>query len=390
MKILLVHNRYRQRGGEDVVVEAEQRMLVALGHDVVLHEVSNDDLDESRRLKLARQTIWNGSEKRVLADKLEFIKPDVVHVHNTFPRLSPSIYSACSSADVPVVQTLHNYRLACVNGLLLRDGKTCDLCVGKMFPLSGIRYSCYHNSKAQSAVVASMLSTHNIMRTWTRRIQQFITLTEFVKATYVRQGIPESMISVKPSFVEQPPSTVSAPEVDAPALFVGRLAEEKGVKNIIEAWRDHSDMPRLRIVGDGPLRESVEALARENNNIEYVGKLDARPVADEMLQSRFLVMPSTFYEGFGMTAVESFSAGRAVIASSHGAIGEVVDDGSNGWHIVAGSTNSLVQTVRQAASDHGECVRRGQAARATFDEKYTIERNGKLLMSIYEEVVGRQ
>lgn len=388
MRILVVHNRYRQRGGEDVVVEAEYRLLGSSGHDVSLYSVSNDDLDESHQLHMAYQTVWNNTEKKLLAAEIARVKPEIVHVHNTFPKLSPAVYFACAKEGVPVVQTLHNYRLACVSGLLLREGGVCIECLGRTVPIPGIVHACYHNSRAQSTVVASMLTSHNLIRTWTHRVKRFITPTNLGKALFIQHGIPESIIRVKPNFVERPPESVSDPEANAPFLFVGRLVQEKGVEVLIDAWKNDLSLPPLRIVGDGPLRESVAALARSHDNVVQVGALNSGGVAREMEAARALVMPSIVYEGFGMTAIEAFSHARAVIASGHGAIGELVDDGNSGWHIEPGSASSLIAAVHAVANNHDECVRRGKAARAEFEMKYTAERNLELLEEIYAEAMA--
>jgi glycosyltransferase involved in cell wall biosynthesis len=388
MKILLVHNFYQQDGGEDEVFRREKELLSAAGHEVVEYTRHNDEISRYgalQKITLAGRTIWAGDTHKEFRDLLRKESPDVAHFHNTFPLVSPSAYYACASAGVPVVQTLHNSRLICPGGALYRDAKPCDDCVGKALPFAGVRHACYQDSYARSAVTASMLVAHRALGTWETKVDQYVVFTEFYRQLFIRGGIAGDRITLKPHFVECDPGVRQQP--GNYALFVGRLAPEKGIKTLLSAWQSLPDVP-LKIRGEGPLADSVqEAAAAQGSSVTFVPRPSRKDLFKLMQGARFLVWPSEGYnETFGLVAVEAFACGVPVIASNVGAMKEIVTDRVTGLHFRPADPADLEQKVRWAWTHPTEMEEMGRAARREFEVKYTKERNYTALMNIYERV----
>ncbi len=382
MRILQVHNTYQKAGGEDAVVANEGALLTGKGHEVRLWSVSNDEIVGAwAKLKTAWQTPYSHTARRRVAAAIADFAPDVVHVHNFFPLITPSVYDACRDAGVPVVQTLHNYRTICAGALLLRNGRPCEDCIGGS-PYQGALHGCYRGSRPGSLAVARMIARHRGQGTWRTKVDRFIALTEFAKAKFVEAGFPAEKIAVKPNFVEDRGPQEAETERNG-ALFVGRLSPEKGIGTLLTAWRDLD--VQLRIAGDGPLLSMAQGTA--SPNVVPLGKLPPEAVNQEMTRAAFLVMPSDWYEGFPVTLAEAFCRGLPVIASRLGAMAEIVEDGVIGLHFTPGDAQDLAAKVRWAA-DHPEEMRRmGANARRAYEEKYTPEANLRQLMAIYEDVI---
>ena len=231
MRILVAHAYYQQAGGEDAVFEGESTLLESRGHEVVRFTLHNDVADDMSRLALTKAAIWNSRSYRELTALLERVRPDVAHFHNTFPILSPSVYDACRRRRVPVVQTLHNYRVGCPNANLYRDGRPCEDCIGKIVKWPGVVHGCYRNDRAATAVVAGMLAFHRFRRTFEERVDAFVALTEVGRELFVKMGLPSERIFVKPNSVPDPgrPDWPDNGARDRPAVYVGRLSPEKGI-----------------------------------------------------------------------------------------------------------------------------------------------------------------
>lgn len=379
MRILLVHNEYVNKGGEDVVLANEAELLKSHGHEVVLATVSNRNIEgRLAQLRTALSMASSPWGAKWMRERLAETKPDVVHVHNFFPLLSPAIYSVCNERDVPVVQTLHNYRTLCANGMLLREDRPCELCVTGS-PVHGVRYGCYRGSAVASAPLAYMIARHRAARTWQRRVDRFIALTEFARSRFLAGGFPPEKVVAKPNFVADPGAPAMPAEAGEAVLFVGRLAPEKGIATMMRAW-ESLEVP-LVVAGDGTARPLVEAPA--SPYVKAIGWKSGAEVAAEMGRARFLVMPSEWYEGFPMTLVEAFSLGRPVLVSRLGSMAEVVEDGVTGLHVNPGDPADWAAKVRWAW-DHPEAVAEmGRNARAVYEARYTAERNYALLMDIY-------
>ena len=384
MRILLVHNRYQQYGGEDTVVEAEAQLLRDAGHEVDSFFVHNDDIHGlGSKLAAAALTTYNPQSRARLRARLRSRRPDVVHAHNIFPRLTPSIFDACRDERVPSVMTLHNYRLGCANGLLFRDGQPCEDCLsGTAF--NAVRHRCYRGSRMGSAVVASMIGYHRQAGTWRDKVSRFIALTKFARTRLVRAGLPADKIRIKPNFVSDP---LEGPALSAPgttALYVGRLSVEKGLRTLIAAWRG-IDMP-LRIVGDGPLRGELERAAPAN--VTFLGHLDRGPVFGEIARAAFLVVPSIWYEGFPMTVVEAMAMGRPIVASAIGGLAEIIADGQEGVHFRPGDADDLRRAVEHLRAAPAAGAKMGAAARARYLLQLSPESNARMLDDIYAELLA--
>jgi glycosyltransferase involved in cell wall biosynthesis len=377
MRILVAHNRYQQAGGEDAVFHNETRLLEAHGHEVVRFDISNDAVGDMGRLELARATLWNRATHEAIARLLAEHRPDVAHFHNTFPLLSPSAYDACRSAGVPVVQTLHNYRLLCAAGTLYRAGGPCESCLGRLVKWPGVAHACYRGDRGATAVATAMLAYHHARGTYRTKVDRFIALTEFAKRKFVAAGIEAARIVVKGNSV---PDTGVGPGGDD-ALFVGRLAPEKGIATMLAAWRDLGDAVRLRIVGDGPLREDVSEFASRTPGIEYLGRRDPAEVAALMRRASFLVFPSEWYETFGLTIAEAFACGTPVVAARLGAAAEIVTEGVTGRLFAPGDADALRRAALHLADADPRSMR--AAARAAYEADFTPERNVERLVDVY-------
>jgi glycosyltransferase involved in cell wall biosynthesis len=383
MRILQVHNCYQHAGGEDAVVRAERALLEANGHQVALFEVSNDEIRGFwRKLGVAVNTVYSRASKDRLSRAIMSFKPHVVHVHNFFPLLTPSVYDACREASVPIVQTLHNYRTVCPGALLMRDGRVCEDCVtGSAY--RSVIYGCYRGSRLGSLAVARMVEFHRKKRTWHEKVDRFVALTSFAKSRFVEAGFPGDRFTVKPNFCNGgKPGENDCRRTGA--LFVGRLSREKGVLTLLKAWHG-LDIP-LRVAGDGPLFGILRRSCP--STVSVLGRVSRAEVASEMLRAAFLVMPSECYEGFPMVAAEAFAYGLPVIASRLGSMAEIVEDGVTGLLFEAGNTAELAAKVRWAVGHPEEMHRMGRNARRVYEEKYTPEVNYRQLMEIYQKVVG--
>ena len=273
--ILLVHNRYRQRGGEDRVVDSEIALLRDNGHKVVTYIPDNLDISQKGPL-LALQTIWN---KKTYSDITKIIvtdKPAIVHFHNTLPLVSPSGYYAAGAMGIPVVQTLHNYRLSCVNALLFREGHACEDCLGNFVAWRGVTRRCYRNSYASSATVAAVSSIHRLMGTWRSKIDAYIALSEFSRRKFIAGGLPADKITVKPNLISDKPAIDRRPR--GYILFVGRLSAEKGIEILLKAWERLAHPVELRIAGDGPLADLVQQAAIRHSTINWLGEISKQEV----------------------------------------------------------------------------------------------------------------
>lgn len=392
MKVLMLHNRYQHAGGEDAVVQAEIALLEAHGHHVVLLEAHNDEITGGfGKAKAALSALYSLPGRRRAEEAISRFQPDLVHVHNFFPLLSPSVYDACREDGIPVFQTLHNYRLACPNALFFRDGKVCEDCLGQAIPWSGVLRGCYRNSRSQSAGVAAMIAVHRLRDTW-RRVNAFIALTDFQKGKFIKAGLPEERLHVKPNFAFDPGPRPASSPLGGYGLYVGRLSEEKGIEPLIRTYVEHRlDIP-LKILGAGPLREPMERWIRAeglDGVVSFLGPRERSEVTHLMQDARFLVFPSICYEGFPMAIAEAFAAGIPVLASRLGAVPDILMDGKAGWLAEAGEPLSWAKTLQAAWADHEGTIRRGKAARRAYESHYSPDANYRRLMSIYEAATER-
>lgn len=390
MKVAIVHNTYQQPGGEDVVVEQESRLLESQGHTVVFYRRSNHEIEhfsKPRQLLMLKDIVHSGDSKREIRDLLRKEKPDIVHVHNTFMMISPSAYEACQEVGIPVLQTLHNFRLVCPAWTLSRNGEVCEECITDGLG-RGVLHGCYRNSRVMTAAVALMLKAHRMRGTWTDSVDGYVALSEFARHKFIGGGLPAEKIHVKPNFVQSDPGMKTGG--GNYALFVGRLSPEKGAGTLISAWARRTISLPLVIVGDGPLRDTLEAQVASQGltNITFRGWLPREQTVASMKEAFFLVMPSLWYEGFPMTIAESFACGTPVIGSRLGAIQEIVADQRTGLHFTPGNAEDLAVKVEWACNQQDRMVEMGRLARNKYESFYTAEKNYGLLMEIYARTMN--
>lgn len=381
MRILAMHDRYRIRGGEDECFDAELRLLRESGHEVRLLLDSNDDIPAGGGALAAAEAVWSIRSYRAARRMLREARPDIVHVHNFFPRLSPAVYYAARAEGVPVVQTLHNFRLLCPRADLFRSGRRCEDCIGRL-PWPGVVNRCYRGSAAASAAVAAMIGIHRALGTWSRQVAVYVATSEFARARLVRGGLPAERLVVKPNFVAPDPGLGAGER--GYALYVGRLTREKGVATLLQAWSRLGGRLPLRLVGDPSLAPDLAAGAAALAGVSCLGRRTFAETCALMRGARVVVVPSECDETFCRVVVEAFATGTPVIASRVGAIPELIEDGLTGLLFTPGKPDDLVAKLERLLGAGNDARAMGARARAEYQSRYTAERNHAMLMAIYD------
>ena len=382
MRILIAHNFYQQPGGEDTVYYAEKKLLEDCGHEVIPFTVHNDEVNGMGRLTLARKTLGNRELCQRLGQIVATRRVQVAHFHNTLPLISPAAYHAARSAGAAVVQTLHNYRILCPNGLLFRDGQVCERCIGKLLPWQGIAHGCYRESRVTTAMVALTVAGHRMVGTYHRDVDLYITPSQFTRRLTLKAGLPEQRVVVKPHFV-YPDGGVGTGD-GGYAMFVGRLSSEKGLDTLLQAWRMLPNAPALKIVGDGPLADRMNGLPA---NVEWLRRQPPEKVHELLGRAAMLIFPSECYETFGRVVAEAFAAGTPVIASNVGSAAEMIDHGRTGLLFTGGNTNDLAKQVALMLADRAQLATMRQAVRKQFDDRYSAASNYQQLLTIYRSAM---
>jgi len=385
-RILIIHNRYRLAGGEDRVVEAEVDLLRTHGHKVFVYTDNNDRIAELGTVRTALDTIWSRASARRVATVIKESRVDLCHFHNTFPLISPASYYAARWAGVPVVQTLHNYRILCPGSLLMREGQVCETCVGRKLLWPGAIHRCYRQSYAASAVSAVAISFHNYLHTWSDKVDRYIALGEFGRHKFIQGGLPAQKIVVKPNFVHPDPGAGDGR--GGYALFVGRLSPEKGLSTLLDAWSNHPAFPDLRIAGEGPLASLVHEACVRTPRVKWLGPLSRAETFEQMRNARFLICPSTWYECFALVVVEAFACGLPVIASSLGALPELIRPEQTGLLFTPGSASDLSAKVQWALEHQDSVANMRRNARLEYENRYTAQRNYQMLNAIYRDALS--
>ncbi|NER79871.1 MAG: glycosyltransferase family 4 protein [Leptolyngbya sp. SIO1D8] len=382
MKILMVHNEYQIRGGEDESCELERRLLQNMGHDVETYKEHNDRIQTLGTINTASKTIWSTESYKTVHHRLKQAHYNIVHVQNFFPLISPSVYYAAKAEGVPVIQTLRNYRLLCPNGLFFRDGKICEDCLGKPIPYPGVIHGCYRGSPAASGITAAMLTVHRALQTWTKMVNIYISLTNFARNKFIQGGLPAEKIVVKPNFVDPDPGVGQGQ--GAYALYVGRLSPEKGLDTLLSAWKLLKTPVPLKIIGDGPLAPEMQQAAAQFPHIEWLGRKPMADVHNLMGEAMFLIFPSKWYETFGRVAVEAFAKGTPVVAANVGAIAELVQDDYTGRLFEPDNSQDLASQIDWLLARPAQLAAMRKAARAEFETKFTAKANYQRLIEIYD------
>ncbi|HYT74669.1 MAG TPA: glycosyltransferase [Vicinamibacterales bacterium] len=389
MRVLMVHNTYRGPGGEDVVARHEADLLRDNGHEVLEWWRSNAEFKGATGLLRApAHAVWALDTRRALRQMIADFRPQVMHIHNFWMAVSPSAHRFAKAAGIAVVQTLHNFRLLCCNGLLFRDGAPCERCLTKRFAYPGVVLRCYRRSAAQSLLVAGTMALHRAAGTWDDSVDAYIALTEFAKGKFVAGGLPADKIVVKPNFIHPDPGVRASP--GDYAISVGRLSGEKGLMTMLRAWTALGDIP-LRIVGDGPLMADVQACIAQHGltGVETLGYRPPEQTLDLIKGARFLIFPSECYESFPMTILEAFACGVPVIASRRGSMSEIVHDGQTGLLFAAGEASDLAQCASHAWTNPHLLARIAAKARAAYEAHYSAPANYPALIAVYERALAR-
>lgn len=386
MRILIAHNYYQQAGGEDVVFEAEAALLERHGHDVVRHAVHNDAIREMGQLRLAARTVWSREGRRTIADLVREHRPDIVHFHNTFPLISPAAYGAAREAGAAVVQTLHNHRLACPNGVVCRDGHACLECVGRRFAWPGIAHACYRGSRKATAVVALMQLTHRALGTWQDDVDLYISPSASTRRILCSAGLPADRVIVKPHFVDPDPGIGNGD--GGYFIYLGRLSEEKGLRTLLKAWASMRNPPLLKIAGDGPLAPLVREAGPQ---VQWLGRLPMTQAYDVVGGASALIFPSDCYETFGRAIAEAFAKGTPVIASRLGTSIEMIEPGRTGELFDPGDALDLASRVNELAAAPADRLRQMRAAaRHEYEAKYRADANYEQLVAAYNRALDQR
>ena len=383
MRILQIHNTYQQGGGEDAVVANESRLLHEHGDTVETYSVSNNEIRSVLdKFSAAVSVGYSYKARKTVSQKISKFRPDVAHVHNTFPLLTPSVYDACAQHQVPVVQTLHNYRIGCINGFLLRQGAVCEKC-WQGSPHWGAVHGCYRGSRIGSIAPSIAFAYHRYADTWNRKVSCFIALTEFARAKFEEFGVQADKIAVKPNFVDDPGQPLG--QARNGALFVGRLSREKGIIELVQAW---NGIPYpLTVIGDGPLFSEVKRIAPSQVNL--VGSLSPPEVRRRMHEAAFLIIPSLWYETFGMVVVEAFACGLPVLGAAIGGVKELLASGAGGRLFAPASVPDLKHAIIELIEDDTARLELGRSARALYEKHYTPSHNYQTLKKIYLRAMER-
>ncbi len=385
--VLVVHNQYQQPGGEDTVVRAEIDLLRRNGHSVLQYTRRNTEIADYgplRKASLLVSAIWNEKTYSDLRTLIRDQRPDIAHFHNILPLVSPAAYYACRSAGIPVVQTLHNYRLLCPSGTFFRDGQRCTKCIRNQTHNTFRR--CYRNSRLETSAVSLMLSVHKAIGTWNRSIATYLTPSRFCREVFVQNGMTTQKVICKPNFLSEDPGRRT--KAGDYAVFVGRFSPEKGIMQMLEAWRRLPDVPLL-VAGDGPLyREAWDFISRAKLSVKLLGHLDAAAAISCIKGSRLLIFPSRWYEPFGMGLLEAAACGVPAIASDIGAVPELISHQKTGLLFDPDNFDELPDRVGWAWSHPGDMEQLGQNARLVYLQAFTAEKNYQHLTNVYSSLVA--
>ena len=380
LRVLVVHNRYQQAGGEDAVVDDEMRMLEDNGVCVELYERDNREVAVIPAPALAAGTIWSRRTTADVTGLIERFRPDVIHAHNLFPLISPSLYFAAAARRVAVVQTLHNFRLFCAQAMFMRNGGVCEDCLGTL-PWRGVARRCYRGSAPQTAVLVGMLGVHRALGSYRNRVDRYIALNRFCHDKFVAAGLPAARIAIKPNFVDLPAPDPAGRR--GGVLFVGRLATEKGLDVLAQAAALCPASP-LEVIGTGPLAGVLEGAP----GLRLLGPRKPAEIYARMREAACLVLPSLWYENFPRVLVEAYACGLPVIASRLGALADLVEDGVTGLHFAPGDAADLARKLAWADAHPEQMRRMGAAARREYEGKYTSRINYSQLTAIYAAARG--
>jgi glycosyltransferase involved in cell wall biosynthesis len=391
MRVLVAHNRYRsaQPSGENAVVEDEARLLAEYGCDVELLQTSSDEIADwpaYKKALLPARTVWSREGHRLVTDAIERFRPDVVHVHNTFPLLSPAALRAARASGAAVVATMHNFRPLCAAATFVRDGKVCTSCLDRG-PLAGVARGCYRGSRLATVPLAASITAHRVAGTWRDSVDRYVFPSSFARSLYVRAGWAPDRLVVKPNTVRDPGFTRTGGGRGFVAL--SRFSHEKGLDTLLDAWRSAGIDERLTLIGAGELEGELRARARGLDNVELAGRLSPREAFARLAGARALVVPSRWFEVFPRTIVEAYSLGVPVVASRIGSLAEIVEDGTTGLHVEPDAPDQLAAALRTLAGSVALSARLGDEARRRYEAELAPAPTTRRLLEIYDDAVAQ-
>tara|TARA_Y100000590_G_C15717261_1_gene1012268 strand:- start:499 stop:1701 length:1203 start_codon:yes stop_codon:yes gene_type:complete len=393
LKILLIHNFYRSKipSGENESFKLEKKILKENGHNIEEFVRNSDEIKSENlfsKLKIGLSLAWDHSSYKSVSKLVDSFKPDIVHVHNTFPLISPSIFYAVKK-KAAIVLSLHNYRLFCSNAKLLRSGKICKKCIEKKSVLPAIRYGCYQKSRFATIPLAFKIALHKKLNTWKKKVDAFIVQTEFQKKLMVESELPQDKIYVKPLSSDKT-SITPWEERNNTIIFVGRLSEEKGLVTLVKSWiLWGSEAPVLNIVGSGELEDELKKMVQKHSikNINFLGKLRYEDTREKIGKAKLTIFPSEWYEIFGKIIVDSFSKGTPIAVSDIGSLPDLVTNNHNGIVFRTNNEKSLFEEVKKAWTQLGCLEKLSKGAKNTYDQLYTLENSYERTISIYKKVI---
>lgn len=385
MRILIVHEYYRQPGGEDAAVAAEVDLLREAGIEVALFAEDNHRIGRASPA-LAIRALWSLEGRRRVAAEIERFRPDIMHVHNSFPLLSASIYGAAQHRHVAVMQTLHNFRLLCPNALLLRKGRHCEECVGRIVKWPGVLHACYRDSRAASAVVAGIGAVHRLTAIRNRSVDRYLALTPFSARLFIAGGMPAGRLAVCPPVIREPAPDIPSPQARQGGLFVGRLSPEKGVESLLKAWEG---VPHpLTIIGDGPLADGLRQGAPAH--VRFLGRQPPEIVSQHMRQAALLMFPSLCYENFPLAVAEAMAHGLPVLAASGGSVEETLEDGLTGAFAPPGDDAAWRGRLLELLAGPDRLAAMGEAGRIVFRQRYGRQAALSRRRALYGELLAER
>lgn len=393
--VLVVHNFYGSGApsGENTVYNAERELLRSAGHEILEYTRHSDEIRNRGKLGTVQGGIftpWHPFVFRKIRRLVVQHRPQVMHIHNTFPLISPAAFHAARGTNTATVFTLHNYRIFCPAAIPLRNGKPCIECLEKRSALPGLRYGCYRDSRLATFPLFLMSTLHRRLKTWRRMVDAFIALTPFQRELMVAAGLPENRTFVKPQFYPNPPDPLHWDKRQNKITYIGRLTGEKGVQHLLRAYQKWKNPPPLEIVGDGSQRAELEKLATDSPNdgqIRFLGSLPFEKTQELLANSKLLVLPSICFEGFPMVIREAFALGVPVAASNIGPLPSLVKDGHCGLLFTPANSAALRAALERVWAKPNALSRMAQNARLEFENKYTADVNYNQLMEIYDAAI---
>jgi len=379
MKILIIHNYYQNPGGEEIVVKREKELLEKNGHQVILYTKSNNELKKIKNWpRILKNLKFN---KKVYSDLRKLIKkekPNLAHIHNTFFIISPSAYLACKHENLPIVQTLHNFRFLCPNATLSNKKGICESCIKQKNFKPALKNKCYHNSLIYTSLIIKILKFLKKQVLDKKLINQFIVLSNFQKNIFIKAGFDKNKLNLKPNFVENLSPNYKKQNY---AVYLGRIDKGKGLRNLIKIWQK-INFP-LKIIGTGELFEKLKK-QNKNKNIKFLGYIENKKAIEILKKANFSILPSAWYEACPNLIIESYASATPIIGSNIGSIAEYIKNNKTGILINLKNENQTIKTINSIIADKKSLRKFSKNARKQYEKLFIPEKNYKTLIKIYK------